>query len=59
MKQPPHAHALKEHEARVELLIRGMHHLQLKVDFIYLFYFCNLKKLIDQIILIRYIQVKH
>src|SRR5207248_8620220 len=31
MKLPPHA--LKEHETKVELLIKGMHHLQLKVCF--------------------------
>jgi hypothetical protein len=37
MKLPPHA--IKEHETKVELLIKGMHHLQLKVDFFFLIFF--------------------
>ena len=35
MNLPPHA--LKEHETKVELLIRGMHHLQLKVGSLFSF----------------------
>jgi len=35
MKLPPHA--LREHETKVELLIKGMHHLQLKVNFCFYF----------------------
>lgn len=61
MKLPPHA--IKEHETKIELLIKGMHYLQLKVDFffflIFIFFFALffLKKKILKY-LNRYIRVK-